>query len=70
MNDNDKKFSVDTELGLTIITAQNLEEAKRIARNSLQYYRKELGYLPEINSIKEATEEDLAWVKAMGGRTE
>ena len=70
MNDNDKKFSVDTELGLTIITAPNLEIAKRIARSVLQSYRKELGYLPELKSIKEATKEDISWVKAMGGRTE
>ena len=60
-------YSADTELGQSLVSAPNLDAAKASVERSLHGYATELGYLPEINSIKPATDEDIAWVAAMGG---
>lgn len=60
-------FSADTELGQKLVKAKNLDDARASVQSSLRSYRTELGYTPELKSINPATDEDIAWVSAMGG---
>lgn len=55
-----KLYYVETEVGCGIKKAETATKAKK-------QVIKELGSLIEIQVVREATEEDIAWVTGMGG---
>ncbi|MBW1992302.1 MAG: hypothetical protein JRI59_09350 [Deltaproteobacteria bacterium] len=54
-------FYVETGLGCTLIEAHTISEARRIAL-------REAGTYAEVDLVRKATEEDIAWVTSMQGR--
>lgn len=55
-----KIFYVSTGLGCTLIKAKDAEQAERLAL-------REVGTYNGVQSVQEATEDDIAWVRAMRG---
>lgn len=56
-----KLYTYENSRGLTLIAAMNDEDAKILAL-------RDSGPGDAPRNIREATEDDIAWVKAMGGR--
>jgi len=56
-----KMFYYDCDFGASLIKAEDITSARKKIRS-------EIGTYPQINWIREATKEDIDWVKGMGGR--